>query len=372
MKNQVAICMLFLVAALGVPSPASAGPVQYLYSPFPSLPGGRAGIPFGENNAGQIVGDSLTPTGARAVLYSNGVLTELAGFTSVARAINDSGQIVGYGYSPITGRPPVQAFSFGTSGAALLPQLPGTFASQATAINSSGTAVGFAVLSGHSESYTLYQSGSVSAIPLPSGERAFSYPSINDAGLVAGTVSDSSGDNRGFAYNSVTGSFNLLNPLPGDPDSWGLGVNNRGDVLGYSFKFGGDENIGVWDPSGKFHTYFTEGIPSVPTLSNNLLFNDLNQIVITETTDGTSYLVDPLGVRTNLASLTVNLPTGFRLEDVTAINDNGTIVGLGFTSTGAESGFILTPTPEPSSLTLLGLGGLIMAGMWRRRRRSLN
>jgi uncharacterized membrane protein len=48
------------------------------------------------------------------------------------------------------------------------------------------------------------------------------------------------------------------------------------------------------------------------------------------------------------------------------INDKGQIVG---TYDGFSYGFLAHPSPEPTSLTLLGIGGAgLMAYRWRRRK----
>ncbi len=120
----------------------------------------------------------------------------------------------------------------------------------------------------------------------------------------------------------------LLDPIAGDPLSWSQGINDLGYVLGYSFG-PRDEHIGVWDPLGHFQLYFTEGNAEFPTISNELLFNNLNEIVITFTVnDTTSYLVPEPGVRLDLATLTENLPSWpDPLEFVTGFNDQGNMVG---------------------------------------------
>jgi hypothetical protein len=121
----------------------------------------------------------------------------------------------------------------------------------------------------------------------------------------------------------------LLNPFAGDPTetlAWGQAINQRGDVLGYSFTSGVrpfHERIGVWDSNGDFQTYFVENVSS-----NRLLFNDNNLIVITELF-GThiSYIVPKPGVRLNLADLVVNLPLGQDLFFISAINNHGDMIG---------------------------------------------
>jgi hypothetical protein len=66
-------------------------------------------------------------------------------------------------------------------------------------------------------------------------------------------------------------------------------------------------------------------------------------------------------------------PSGWILEEATAINDSGQIVGWGISPSDQTDGFLLTPSvsvvPEPSALvSLLGLSIAGMIGLWRRKR----
>ena len=88
----------------------------------------------------------------------------------------------------------------------------------------------------------------------------------------------------------------------------------------------------MWDRDGKFNVYFVEGTPEFPTLSNALVFNDNNLIVISRVRRpaaeaDNSYLVPRPGVRLNLADLVVNLPPGGKLYEILDINNHGDILG---------------------------------------------
>jgi hypothetical protein len=73
------------------------------------------------------------------------------------------------------------------------------------------------------------------------------------------------------------------------------------------------------------------------------VFNDLDQIVITNPSPaingpgvGTSYLIPQPGTRLDLATLVANLPAGFSLTNVAAIDDLGELTG---TATDASCTF---------------------------------
>jgi hypothetical protein len=130
----------------------------------------------------------------------------------------------------------------------------------------------------------------------------------------------------------------LLDPLSTEQDSWGMAINSRGEVLGYSFISGGRERIGSWRRR-EFRVSFTEGTQRFPTVSNSLLWNDDNLIVITDTTDLSSYIVTSPGVRKNLANVSDNLDPWTRITDV---NECGDLIGVGGTSRNVgEHSFIL-------------------------------
>jgi hypothetical protein len=171
------------------------------------------------------------------------------------------------------------------------------------------------------ESFFFSERGSLTPLDL-SGIVNPTFIHVNRKGIVAGTMGSLFQDARAFRLDPNTGTVTRLDPLPIEPLAWGLGINARGDVLGYSFVSGQTERIGIWDRQGRFQTYFVEGTAEFPTVSNQLLFNDDNLIAITQTTDGNSYIVPEPGVRLSLGDITDNLPTtDFPVSFVQAMNN---------------------------------------------------
>lgn len=230
-----------------------------------------------------------------------------------------------------------QAALFDGNEVRLLPRLPGEISSQVVLLNDPGVAIIFSLDENFNERPALYKNGQVTLLDFgPDIQSPFSL-SMNNKGIIAGTLFIDGLGFRGFRFNPDTNLVTMLEPLPTEPDAWTMGINNRDNVLGYSFVGGAIERIGVWDAKGKFHTYFVEGTLEFPTVSNVLRFNDNNQILITFVTRPfsefrNSYLIPKPGVRLNLADLVVDEPAGIgSFPNVglfpSGINNQGNIFG---------------------------------------------
>ena len=274
--------------------------------------------------------DQIVP---HVAVYKDGVVTVQAKQLSLVGAVNNRGVIGGGVFDPINFIS--QAALFRGDQVDLIPSQPGELSSLVNKLNDRGTAVVESDDALGRRTYLLYREGQTKPLDFgPMVSRPF-VAGMNNHDLISGTEGPS-GAQRGFRLNPLTGQAKLLNPLSTDPNAWGLGIDERGNVLGYSFFFGGLERIGVWNHEGTFKTYFVEGTPEFPTVSNSLLFNDQGLIVITLVSSPaserlkTSYLVPEPGVRLNLADLVENLPPGLNLGFILDINNRGDMIGLDF------------------------------------------
>jgi hypothetical protein len=240
-----------------------------------------------------------------------------------------------------------QAALFHGERVTVIPLLPGQVTSGVLDLNDAGQALVFSIDAAF-ENVTLSVWDGHRSVPLDFGpEVPFSFfEHMNNAGLISGTTLSVGGD-RGFVHDWRSGKTTLLQPVT-EPHAWALDINNRGEVLGYSFIPGGIERIGVWDAKGEFRTRFVEGTAEIPTISNALRFNDNGLIVITRVSSpadeaGHSYLLDRRNRRVDLEDVTKDLVVERgSLWFVLGINNLGNLFGLTLTDDGSSYGFELT------------------------------
>jgi hypothetical protein len=314
-----------LVLTLATPA-AYADSIRYEYVPLDHVPLPAPYVFFvpaaivNGRVYGTVGDESFTTT--NVAVYSGGVVT--IGPTGSAFVANASGTIGGIGS---TG----QAALFRGNETTFVPALPAQQFAAVIGLADSQLALIQSTDTSFASTFAYYRGGTVSAIDFGLPDPAVNA-FLNNAGLIGLNKQTKPTDRflHGYRYDPRTGVSTPLPPFAGDPTDVNVlveGINARGDVLGYSFtdfpSSAYHERIGVWDHSGVFQTYFLETLNT-----STLVFNDRNEIVITNSTDGNSYLVPAPGTRLDLASLVSNLPAGLQLSLVVSIDNAGNMTGF--------------------------------------------
>jgi probable HAF family extracellular repeat protein len=340
------------------------------------------------NSSGQVVGWTMTSSGARHAFLYNGTMHDLGasiGNNSEATGINNNGQVVGNIIGTTT---PVHGFFYngtmrdlGTLGAS---------SCTLTGINTGGQIVGYTSTWDGSTTAILYN-GTVHNLGTLSGTsgQGCAY-AVNDGGVVVGSAGSASGLSHAFLYD---GTMHDLGVLGGDVgSSVAAAINGGGVVVGTSdtgeytppdpvFGGGGYSVQHAFLYDGTMHDLGTlggTGYYGVDSIGSDV--NSIGQVVGTSFVDDGSGLgisaqhafIYRDGAMTDLNSL-IGSSTGWTLWEATAINDSGQIVGSGTNAAGESHAFLLTPVPEPSTWAAI-IGGVITAGgLWRYRvRRNRN
>jgi probable HAF family extracellular repeat protein len=292
---------------------------------------GNESYAYSINNAGQIVGRAKFLTGLPPTMHvtdhacffdsknilNNKDLGSLGGSISGARSINNNNQIVGYAYNS-SERPRACLFDSSGNGANIdLGTLGGTD-STAYAVNDNGIIVGSAYLNDNDPPYMTHaclfdSSGNGANIDLgtPGGNYSYAF-SINNSNQIVGRAGG-----HACLFDWTGGGANIDLGTLGGLQSEAWFINDISQIVGWAYDSSNNKHACLFDPTGK----------------GNI---DLNN------------LIDP--------------SSGWVLREAYSINESGWIVGNGYRD-GYTRAFLLTP--EPATLLLFGLGGLIL-----RKRKS--
>jgi probable HAF family extracellular repeat protein len=337
----------------------------------------------GVNNAGQIVGHVVDADGfSHAALWSsNGAFTPLpelktADPFSEAYRINNSGQIVGkskfdasYSHAVIWNAGSVQDIGLVPGGTA------GSFAND---INDNGVVAGASSSAHGLHAFTWTSGGGIvdwGSFNSNSNTNFAGWNAISNNGVMAGTAyvlfspykaSMARPGDTGITNISVPGQFST---------GMALAINNSDVIVGYqSPGSGGSPHPAIFNGDGTFQDLGTlgfgegwaEDINDNGVIVGRVMGLDQNENFVQNAfvyQDGQQY---------DLLSLLNNNTPGTgggwtQLFSGSGINDNGTIVGTGVFN-GVITGFMVTPTPEPATVSAIGVTSLMLVS--RRRRRA--
>ena len=331
-------------------------------------------ITYAINRSGQVTGYSelSSPSiGIHLISYSVGTLHDISpsGPDSVGTGINDSGLIVGYTF--YGGR----AFLYdGTMHDLGTLNGSGIGQSYATGINNLGNVVGDSTsASQYMRIHAfVYQNGSMQELGTFPSLNFFDYATLE----THATAINSLGQIAGYASAPSEFHASIYTPGPQGYTIQDLGVgagvaskatalNDLGDVAGDLYFGNGITHVFLYS-NGVMHDL---GVPSDATTVDVTGINNKGQIIGTASAFGSKYpFLYSDGKFQNL-NLLVD-PMRSDLTEALAINDAGQITGR-LINAPVQDGFLLTPTPEPSSLVLAALGFAGLTGWrWRRRKRS--
>jgi probable HAF family extracellular repeat protein len=283
-----------LVAALSVsaPRPAVADDDGYTITDLGALP--DKGKPYSAmwqqtiNNAGVVVADANADPSS---LFFNGFIGD-SPFISINGTITP------------------------------LPELPDATGTTPEHINNKGQVVGRYTPAGAYNEPVLWDKGVIQVLPVLPGDNRGNALTINDRGQAAGYSANTTAGTR-FAVVWDKGTVSELTPLPGGGGfDEALGINEKGQVVGWSGPAPGSEHIAFWDKDGSVHDLGTLG----GAFGDAYQINNKGQVVGTSATatnpNGDPFLWDD-GVLTDLG-----YPTGDVFGVAADINHKGQIVGL--------------------------------------------
>ena len=352
---------------------------------------GKGSVAYGINSSNQVVGRCFPAAGSDAAIWNlgGGVYTRTTipsldgtGTEGIGDAINDYGTVAGQSSA---GGAYNQAFAWtptavnGTTGLSVNvgTRMPGvTAASRLVGVNDAGQAVGYG--NGGSGSGAYYWDGtslSATAIPLPAGaSSAFNLGAgINSSGLVAGTVSATSGYQAvtwrpgDASVTNLNASINAALAPTSTCVSSALAVNDSNQVVGYYNKATAVadyaylyNNSGNIVDLGGFGGIAGGNMPGTMATA----INDEGCVVGTSLTPGVSgtqhaFLWTPTanngttGSMVDLSSRLVNpaaVPAGYYLDMATGINSAENICGYMYDGTSYRAFALLAALPGDANL----------------------
>ena len=311
------------------------------------------------NEIGQIVGQGQNPSGqARAFLWEDGVMRNLGvpagGNLSRARGINESGDVVGDWRVLVNGQQKFKAFLYEDGQMkdlnGLVPAGSGWDLIGAQAINESGQIVGSGTINNETHAF-LHENGALTDLGEIIGDPYSAAWGVNDLGSVAGGTGSDENQSEAFVYRN--GAVEWLGNPGVFSASEAVGINNSGQAFGWSF------NPGQNPPQGQafLHDNGGEGEASIEPLgplsgdiytrardideAGRVVGWSRNDVAGAPQSEQFSAVLWANGQVRDLNEL-IPADSGWKLVDAYAINESGHIVGSGYKD-GRLQAFLLNP-----------------------------
>ncbi|HEY8750740.1 MAG TPA: DUF3466 family protein [Tepidisphaeraceae bacterium] len=312
------------------------------------------------NNVGQIP----LGLGGQAYLYQNGSLTAAA----FPDAINNPAKINNFGHVAVTHGLVPYLWTGGPAAIQLPQPSPGANAIVEN-LNDSDVVVGAAFYSpGGPAIAVMWQNNAIVAIG-PANTPSWAH-AVDNAGQVVGQWGGSGGyfNGKGFIWQS--GTLSTLPDLPGFTNrSVGLDINDHVQIVGWcsNTNDSAQSRATLWQSAADGSWEATGLLPITSKLYSQAFSINNAGTAVGQSLD---YFTDP-GVATlwqdgqgyDLNSL-IPADSGWTLQQARAINDVGQVVGIGVHA-GTLHSYLLTPVPEPSTLSLITV---MASGILVRRR----
>jgi probable HAF family extracellular repeat protein len=358
---------LILVAfCTGVSLPVSALALSYTITDLGTLPGGGWSTGYGLNQAGVVVGGASAPSGYHGFSWKTGHMKDLGTWNgqalSTATSINTLNKIVGSSFDATFGTQHAVKWSGRT--VQNLGSLPGASMSEAEDINDAGQIVGSAIFSYTQTKAFLWQNGTMTGLGTLGGSNSAAY-CINASGQIVGSAYTTAGTDHAFRWQN--GTMTDLGTPAGWQSSLAIAISDNGQIVGFgadaSGAFRGFSYVsGVWTVIGPIGTdttseatdvnsagyvvgFSTSGYRPVPGGNGQVGRAALSHSGESATTSSSDHAwVYVGGTQYDLNTL-IPAGSGWRLIRADAINENGQITGTGWSPSGAQHGYLLTPAP---------------------------